>query len=202
MTAAEIQLRALGIALGDIHWKTPDGEHVGVWEAWGANDGPRVRQMLNAAGVSVAAPWCMAAVFLWTLEACRQLGIPHPLATVRHKAFVQSVVDWALAAGKVVPRDAVLPGDLVCFFDFSGNGKRGRPTRYDHVGILRHHAPGSELLEVVEGNTFFPDGDDDAPGQRGEREGYEVEVRTDRRLEYNGKPTLFIRWADAPAVPA
>jgi len=175
-----LQRLATGIAISDVHWKTQTGEHVGAYET-ARNSGPRVTAMLNAAGLGVAAPWCAAAVYLWADEACKIKGVPNPLDAVPLKALVQSYVDWAEGGGHIVGRGDRAMGDLACF-SFGGE-------RYDHIGLVQSTEP----LQCVEGNTYKPDGDDDVPGERGEREGYEVEVR-ERRIEY-AKPTLFIRWA-------
>lgn len=182
-TAEELQLHAVGTALGDVHWKVGGtGEHIGVYER-ARNDGPRIRLMLEAAGIDVAAPWCAAACYLWISDACAELGQPNPLEAVPLKALVQSYVNWARENELLIGAPERRPGDLVCF-SFGGE-------RYDHIGLLHTADP----LRVVEGNTFLDDGDDDAPGQRGEREGYEVEVK-DRRLGY-ARRTLFIRWTAA-----
>lgn len=178
----EIQRTALGIAIADVHWKTKEGEHVGVYET-ARNHSIQIRRMLEMAGIFTPAAWCAAAGYSWCSEACELLDVPNPLLAVEQKALVQSYVDWAVENDALIGRGDREPGDIVCF-NFRG-------IRYDHMGLLFSVEP----LQCVEGNTFKDDGDDDVPGDRGEREGYEVEVKY-RKIEYE-EPTLFIRWARA-----
>jgi len=184
VSATTVQLRAIGIALGDVHWQTADGEHIGAYET-ATNHSERIEEMLENAGIYTPAAWCAAAVYTWCSEACQQLDVANPLEAVGHKALVQSYVDWAADNGHLIGRGDRRVGDLVCF-SFGG-------TRYDHIGLV--HFP--EPLTTVEANTHVRDGDDDLPTyQPSPREGYEVEVVEGRKMQY-ARPTKFIRWVDS-----
>jgi len=180
---AEVQMLAVGEAVSDVHWQTKEGEHVGVYET-ARNHSKRIAEMLEFAGIFTPAAWCMAAVYLWCREACDLTGHPFTMREIELKALVQSGVDWAEQTGRIVPAEDRIPGDWAAF-SFGG-------SRYDHVGLVQSVDP----FQTVEGNTHVPDGDDDLPTfQPGQREGYEVEVVTTRKLRH-AKPTLFVRWAE------
>lgn len=157
---------ALGVALCDAQRK--------VREEGAANSGARVAEMLKNAGINVAAPWCAAAVQLWTDTAASGLAVPNPLDAVKLEAYVQSYHEWAKAEGAIVKPEAALPGDLV-LFNFGGK-------RWDHIGLLIE-APVGSSFRTVEGNT----------NDAGSREGDGVYIRL--RGASKGYPVEFVRWA-------
>lgn len=137
-----IRLVTLGVALGDADHK--------VREVGGNNAGPRVKAYLANAGIAVAAPWCAAAVQMWSDVAARALGVSNPLDAVKLEALVQSYYDQ-FALDVIGPTVRPEPGDLV-LFKFPKDGKAS-PT-WNHIGLIAQAPkPGTSIAICVEGNT-------------------------------------------------
>ena len=158
---------ALGVAMAETDWS--------VREEGGNNEGKRVRQYLNGAGINVAAPWCAAFVDYCVDLAAGMLRATNPLEGVKHQALVQSYAD-TLGHAVVGPQDAE-PGDL-CLFSFGGE-------RWDHIGFVLE-APNSEgFFRSIEGNT----------SDESQRDGDAVAVKR-RTLGTGTREPMFIRWSD------
>jgi hypothetical protein len=160
-----LRVLALGFAAMDAHRKVR--EH-------GTNSGPEVTEMLKNAGINVAAPWCAAAVQLWTDQAANLWAVPNPLDAVKLEAYVQSYYVWADEKKALVKEAYALPGDLVLY----SFGKK----RWDHIGLLVE-TPVNGDFRAVEGNT----------NEAGAREGDGVLIRL--RGTRKGYPVAFVRWA-------
>lgn len=139
----------------------------------GTNSGPRVREYLKAAGVSVAAPWCAAFVNFCADVAASALALKNPLDDVKLEAYVQSYFQWADESHALVKESQALPGDLVLY----SFGKK----RWDHIGLLLD-TPVDGSFRAIEGNT----------NAAGGREGDGVLVRL--RGTKKGYPVQFVRW--------
>lgn len=161
-------LRALpGLALG---LAVADADYA-VREVGGANTGPRVRAYLANCepSITVAAPWCAAAVQWWTDRAAKALGIKNPLDAVALEAYVASYYAWARYVKVIVDPSIARPGDLV-FYNF-------RRQRWDHIGLLLKPPGADGNFEAVEGNTNSAgarDGDGVYIKQRSLAAGYDV----------------------------
>lgn len=144
-------------------------------EEEGDNWGPSVQGYLEAAEISVPAPWCAAAV-QWCAEKAAMLkGVANPLEAVEHEAYVPSYVDWAEASQKIVNPSALGPGDLFCLYH------RGK-GRYAHMGFVREPPFDGWEYVTVEGNS----------NTDGSREG----TRWVEKKRPVNETTLFIRWSE------
>ena len=159
-----IETVTLGVALAEADHK--------VREEGGNNNGPRIRQYLDNAGIAVPAPWCAAFVQYCSDVAARGLGVPNPLDAVKLEALVQSYADEF--AHQVVDPWSARPGDLVCF-SFGGE-------RWDHIGVIAQ-PPVGQSFWTVEGNTSTTD----------QRDGDSVSVKP-RTLDTGTREPLFLRW--------
>lgn len=132
-------------------------KHIGVKEV-GRNDGPEVREWLRRVNRFPPAPWCAA--FAWCMldDACKALGIRHPIEPVAGvHLFAQ------LAKEKHAWTDVPGPG----FIFFIDHGRDAHGYRLGHCGIvIELHANGT--LSTIEGNT----------NEAGGREGDCVAVKT------------------------
>lgn len=172
---------ALAVAIGEAANR--------VAEVGGQNDGPRVREYLANAGISVPAAWCAAFVQFVTDLGARYLGVENPLDAVHREALVADYVELARENEWVAQPHEARAGDLVCF-KFSGS------SRWNHIGVLEAAVPyvtGHGQIEygpfrTVEGNTSPGVG---ASTDEEEREGEGVYRK--RRHVSRGR-TLFISW--------
>lgn len=168
---SELYTAALAAACSD--------ERRRVREEGGANRGPVIVHMLRNAAITVAAPWCAAAVQDWTDSAAMACGVTNPLDDVAREALVADYASWAQQKNRVIgmPTQA-FPGALVLFKGFSGQ------PRWDHIGLV-FKAPDDDaagaLFTTIEGNT------DDG----GSREGDGVYKRTRKA----GPNVMFVAWA-------
>lgn len=170
MRLAEV---ALGVAIGAL------GE--GVKEEGGENQGDTVRKYLWNAGIAVPAPWCAAAIQMWSDVAARIQGAKNPLDDVKREALVADYVSLAESRGWIVPVESCARGDLVCF-------RFGDSGRWNHIGIVMDppEAYGPDRwgkIQTIEGNT----------NDEGSREGEGVHKKF--RTYLPGR-VCFIRWDD------
>jgi hypothetical protein len=129
---------------------------VGVQEVpKNSNWGPRVKEYLRIAGISVPAPWCMAFV-VW----CHRIAGVIP-ADLPKTASCTYLLNWAKEAGKLTKQPR--PGDIFLLL------RPGGKTSF-HTGIVRNVSP--LWFGTVEGNS----------NDAGSAEGYEVCKRTRRRV--------------------
>lgn len=122
-TAAETARdRLLGVALGE----------VGVREATGRNDGPRVEDYLRSVGLGKGEPWCAAFVY-W---AHRAADIEAVRSGYSPDWFRRNLVEKGRATG----------GDV---FGVWFSSKK----RIAHVGLIERLERGGKWVITVEGNT-------------------------------------------------
>lgn len=134
---------------------------LGVKEEGKANWGPKVKEYLAAADVTVPAAWC-AGYVNWVFEKAAEVtGTTSPLEKVPLQAYVQSYVNHGKANGWVVKDTEARAGDLICVWSSS-------LQRYAHIGIVTGWSVDGRRIATVEGNT----------NDEGSREGYEVAKRT------------------------
>lgn len=156
MCREDLARRAVAIAVAE------EGER----EVGSSNWGPRVKEYLKAANVTVPAAWC-AGFVNWSFEqAALELGVTSPLESVPLQAYVQSYVQHGKANNWVVPNADARAGDLFCLWNAS-------LKRYAHIGIVTGWTMDGKRLTTIEGNT----------NDEGSREGYEVAKRTRTPVE-------------------
>lgn len=147
-------------------------DELGVKET-STNWGPKVKEYLAAAGVTVPAAWCAAFVYWCVEQASKLKGVENPLKDIPLKAYVQSYYNYAKEHGKLIPFKEVGPGDLFLIYYPS-------LKRYGHIGFVYGAYHNDNYYETVEGNT----------NSQGGREGNEVALRK-RKVDDN---TVFFRY--------
>jgi hypothetical protein len=164
---------ALGIAMGEADHR--------VREEGGENKGARIRQYLDNLDppIASAAPYCAAFIQYCADLAARGLGMPNPLDEVRLEAYVQNYADTL--SHLVVGPSIAGPGDLVLFYNFSGNPPER--ARWDHMGFV---------MQPVRDGTFFTVEANTGPA--GGRDGNGVYVKP-RTLDDGDAEPRFIRWS-------
>jgi hypothetical protein len=145
------------------------GEYLNhIREIGNTNTGERVNDYLAAAGLAPGNPWCGAFV-TWVLRAALLATVSSWQKPVPLPGLVQSWYDSARFAGAFVKPADALPGYVVLFH---WHGK------WEHMGILYRQPmempEGMVRTWAVEGNTTYPDNQD----QAAQREGMFVEART------------------------
>lgn len=113
----------------------------------GSNWGKHVEKYLKSVGITFPAPWCGAFVYWCVNEACKEVGVPNPIAKTGGV-----MAQWA--GSRHLRVDNPMKGDIF-IMDFGG-GK-------GHTGFVTGVKGG--VLQTIEGNA--------AP-EHGGREGIEV----------------------------
>jgi len=119
----------------------------------GRNDGPRVREYLRAAGVTVPANWC-ASFVTWC---CLQAGYGrHDI--VYGGASVCNWLQWAKRVSRTVPPSLVQRGELFLWCD----EKRWR----GHIGfvVAAYRVGPTWWIRTIEGNASPQNGGRDGDG--------------------------------------
>lgn len=111
---------------------------VGVYEATGKNDGPRVEEYLSSVGRKKGDAWCAAFVH-WTLKRCGITNIPY--SGWSPSWFTRNVVYKRGRTDNKIPQTADVFG---LYFQNLG--------RVAHVGFIDSWAEG-QYCTTVEGNT-------------------------------------------------
>lgn len=160
-----VRARALANATRNlgVHEDPPNTNHGPKIDAWGK----------ACIGVPGGFPWC--ASFMWNM-----FKLAGYTVDAKHRALVQSWVEWAREKGFVVRRP--FRGDVVCY-DWNEDGTR------DHIGIVERVLAlrwrGRVFVgwvQAIEGNT----------SARDDSNGGEVQ----RRRRWVNRSTVFIRIPD------
>ena len=163
----DLQLAALGFALAEV-------DH-GVRETGGNNQGERIREYLEGAGITSAAPWCASFVDYCVDFVTEALRVANPIADVQLEAYVQNYAD---RLGHMVTVDPT-EGALV-LFSFGGE-------RWDHIGFVLNPPNAEGFFRTVEGNT----------SDESERDGDAVAIKR-RTLGTGTREPMFIQWGTPP----
>jgi len=161
----------------------------GIREVGGENQGPRVREYLENAGIGIPAAWCAAFIQFDADGGARYLGVENPLDEVEREALVADYVELGRRNGWVIEPTEARAGDLVAF-KFSG------ADRWNHIGFVEEAVPYVTQAGTIEYAPFRTIEGNTSPGvgastEEEEREGEGVFRK--RRDVIQGR-TIFLRW--------
>jgi len=112
----------------------------------GSNWGKHVEKYLKSVGITFPAPWCGAFVYWCVNEACKEVGVPNPIAKTGGV-----MAQWA--GSRHLRVDNPMKGDIFIMDFGGGKGHTGFVT-----GVV------GDKINTVEGNS----------NDEGSREGFEV----------------------------
>lgn len=113
---------------------------IGLTEATGRNDGPKISKALRRVGAPPRSPWCMAIVFTWWDDACRSLGRAN---TLLRTGSTQAAFTHALTTYGLLSDQQPQAGDVIIW--------RIPRTWLGHAGLVT--SVRGTALRTIEGNT-------------------------------------------------
>ena len=122
-----------------------------IEEPPGSNDGPKIREYLEAVGVKEPASWCAAAASAWLALAAAELGVDEPVASSASALqLAQHFVEADLWIPAHEAASCAAPGMMVFW-------RRPPSAWHGHVGVIEH-VFGDGTFATIEGNSG-PHGD-------------------------------------------